>query len=180
MKKLLISIILIALVSGCLEPYNPYQRDFAGNNLNFRADLDEARKIPVYPNETTLRNIILNNNVEEIVVAYIPNDTENSYYLADSFELAYKLTIINRYFFKKVKPIDSIPVNSSLEAFYMSSAQKPVILLFGPSKTNSTMVNALGYLIAVQGRSLEEKNVTYTELDLATDKLLLVLMEANT
>ena len=181
MKIIFLLIILIILFSGCVEnSYNPYEKEFAGINLRFRANLDEARKVPVYPNETTLAAVLLDKDVEEIGIAYIPNDSQNSYYLADSYELAYKLTIINKYYFNKTKPLSSIPLNSSLEALTIATKQKPVIMLMGPSQTNSTIVNVAGYFITVQGKSLEEINTNYTDLDLATDKLLLVLMELET
>jgi hypothetical protein len=178
MKKLILLIMLIIFISGCLEkPYDPHQKEFGGYTLSFRADLDEAEKVSVQPNETTLRDVILNNDVEEIGIAYIPNESENAFYLAASYELAYKLTIINKHYFNMVKSIDSIPVNSSLEALSISTSQKPVIMLIGPSKTNSTLVNVAGYLITAQGKSFEETNRTYNELDLAVDKILLVLMK---
>lgn len=181
MKKMFLisTLVLIVLIAGCAEtPQDPFQRTFGGVDLHFRANLNEAENVPVYPNETALRSVLLNKNVEEIGIAYIPNDTENSYYLAASYELAYKLTIINRYYFNETKTIDSIPVNSSLEALSMASFQKPIIMLMGPPETNQTLVNVVGYLITVQGNSFEESelNRTYNELDLATDKLLLVLM----
>ncbi|MFH1229822.1 MAG: hypothetical protein V1678_05380 [Candidatus Aenigmatarchaeota archaeon] len=178
MKKLLILMLATVLIAGCVgEPYSPYRREFAGVKLNFRADLDEAAKVKVYPNETALRNVILNNNVQEIGVAYIPKDNENAFYLAASYELAYKLTIINRYYFNATKPITSIPVNSSMEALAMATNQMPIIMLVGESKTNSTLVNVVGYFVTVQGASFEEVNRTYNDLDLATDKLLLVMMK---
>lgn len=178
MKKIILLIILIIFIAGCVEtPYNPYQREFAGVKLNFRANLDEAEKVPVYPDEKTLRSVLLNNAVEEIGIAYIPNESENSFYLAASFELAYKLTVINNYYFNKTKPIDSITVNSSLEALYLSSNQKPIIMLVGPTKTNSTIVNVAGFLITTQGKSFEETDKKYNDLDLSVDKLLLVLMK---
>jgi len=182
MKKIILLMILIIFISGCIETYNPFQKEFAGIKLNFRANLDEARNVPVYPNETSLRNVILNENVEEIAIAYIPQGNEsieNSFYFADSFELAYKLTIINKYYFNRAKPIKSVPVNSILEAFSLSSSLKPVIMLVGPPHSNSTMVNVTSYFIEVHGKSFEEVNRTYTDLDLATDKLLLVLMEIS-
>jgi hypothetical protein len=182
MKKIILIIFLIILISGCVETYNPFQKEFAGIKLNFRANLDEAKTVPVYPNEMSLRNVILNESVEEISIAYIPHGNEsieNSFYFADSFELAYKLTIINKYYFGVVKPINSVPVNSILEAYSLSSSSKPVIMLIGPPHSNSTMVNVTNYFIEVQGKSFEEVNRTYTDLDLATDKLLLVLMEVS-
>lgn len=171
--------ILVIFISGCIETYNPFQKEFAGVKLNFRANLDEARNVPVYPNEIALRGVILNENVEEICLAYIPNDTINSFYLAASYELAYKLTIINKYYFNRTKLIDSIPVNSSSEALSMASIQKPMIMLLGPSETNLTIVNVSESFIEVHGKSFEEVNRTYNDLDLATDKLLLVLMERS-
>ena len=182
MKKLiLISVlVLIVLIAGCAEtPQDPFQKTFGGVVLHFRANLNEAKNVPVYPNETVLKSVLLNKNVEGIGIAYVPNDTENSYYLAASYELAYKLTIINRYYFNETKAIDSVPVNSSLEAFSMASFQRPIIMLMGPPQTDQTAVNVAGYLITVQGSSFEESelNRTYNELDLATDKLLLVLIK---
>jgi len=181
MKKLILTMILIISIAGCVEkPSNPYQKDFAGLTLNFRANLDEAEKVPVYPNETYLRSVLLNNDVEEIEIAYIPNETENSFYLAASYELAYKLTVINKYYFKKTKPINSIAINSSFEVLSTASRKTPVIMLVSPSYSNSTLVNVAGYFITAQGKSFEEVNRTYTDLDLSVDKILLVLMkEAN-
>ena len=176
MKKIVLVLALIIVLSGCIEEHNPFQKEFAGVTLNFRSNLDEAINVPVYPNNTALRGVLLSNDVQEIGIAYIPEDSKNSFYLADSFELAYKLTIINKYYFNVTKPIDSIPVNSSLEALSLASSQKPIIMLVGPPETSDTLVNVAGYFITVQGESLEEVNRTYTDLDLATDKLLLVLM----
>jgi len=181
MKIIILTIILIIFLSGCVEnSYDAYSKEFAGINLRFRANLDEARKVPVYPNETTLAAVLLNKDVEEIGIAYIPNESQNSYYLVDSYELTYKLSIINKYYFGRTKFFDSIPVNSSLEALTIATKQKPIIMLMGPSQTNSTIVNVAGYFITVQGKSFEEINTNYTDLDLATDKLLLVLMELET
>jgi hypothetical protein len=161
-----------------VEELTPFQKKFAGLTLNFRANLDEAEKVPVYPNETVLRDVILNNNVEEIGIAFIPNETENSYYLAASYDLAYKITVVNKYYFNTVKSIDSIPVNSSLEALFLATSKRPIIMLVGPSKTNSTIVNVAGYFITAQGKSFEEESEkSYNDLDLAVGKILLVLMK---
>jgi hypothetical protein len=177
MKKLIIAIVAVVLVSGCIgETLTPYQRNFAGVKLTFRGNLDEAVKVPVYPNRTFLKDTLVNNNVQGIGIAYIPKDGENGFYAVTSYELTYKLTIINKYYFNESKPIRSIPVNSSIEAFSMASPQMPIIMLIGPENTNETMVNVAGSFITVQAKSFEEVNVSYTDLDLAADKLLLVLM----
>ncbi len=175
MKKMIASLILIILVSLCIST-NPFQREFAGVTLHFRANLNEAKNVPVYPNEESLKNTLLNPDVSRIKIAYIPNETENPYYLADAYELAYKLTIINEYYFQKVKPIITLPLNKTTQAFDFASYDEPVILLLGPSQTNLTAVTVRGYVIFVEGKSFLEINRTYTDLDLSVDKVLLVLM----
>jgi hypothetical protein len=178
MKKIIFALALTIMIAGCVqETYDPTVMDFAGMTIHFRANLDEARHVQVYPNETSLKYTLLNNEVEGIGIAYIPSATENSFFLAASVELAYKLTVVNKYYFNITKSIESIPVNSSLEALSMASSRRPVIMLMGPSQTNQTIVNAAGSFITVQGNSFDESNRTYNDLDLATDKLLLVLMK---
>jgi len=196
MKETFLAVILILIIAGLMfreqlaaliiplttpvENSNPFQKEFAGIKINFRANLDEAQKIPVYPDEKGLIFTLLDNNVKEIGIAYIPNDTENAFYAAASYELTFKLTVINKYYFDQVKYIDSIPVNSTEEAFNISNNTRPIIMLLGPSNANSTSVNVNGYLIIAQGKSFGETNEKpYTDLDLAVDKILLVLMNTS-
>jgi len=176
MKKIFGLIILTILISGCLFR-DPYRREFAGVTLNFRSNLNEAEKVSLYPNEETLKNVLLSDSIEEIGIAYIPNESENSLYLAASYELAYKLTIINKYYFKQPKPIVSIPLNSTEEVFDLSTMERAMIILLGPSKTNATAVTIRGTVVFAEGKNFSEVNRTYTDLDLAVDKILLVLME---
>jgi hypothetical protein len=174
MKKIIPIIFIILLVSGCIA--NNYKRTYAGQEFNFRADLREAEKIAVNPDEESLRKILLSPNINEIKLAYIPNDTENSFYLADIFEIAYKMSIIYRYKFGEQVPMNSFPINSTEDAKYLSNSASPVILFLGPSHANETSVTVDGNLIIIQGRSFDETNRKYTDLDLSTDKLILVLM----
>jgi len=177
MKKLFGLIILTILISGCLFR-DPYKREFAGVTLNFRANLNEAEKIPLYPSEKTLRDVLLSDSIEEIGIAYIPNESENSFYLAASYELAYKLTIINKYYFQHPKPIVSIALNSTEEVFDLSSVERAMIILLGPSKTDATAVTIRSTVVFAEGKDFSEVNRTYTDLDLAVDKILLVLMKS--
>lgn len=171
----MILIFFVILISACLSSYDPYTREYAGQEIHFRADLSEAEKIPVYPDEETLRDVLLSRDVIRVFVAYFPNETENVYYLADSFELAYKLTIIYKHKFNHVNRIESLPINSTDEL--VPTYVEPIILLLGPTQANQTAVTVENNLIIVEGESLEETDRIYTDLDLATDKLLLVLME---
>jgi len=179
MKKLLILIFAVILVAGCtngnFQQMDPHTAKFAGVTLHFRADLYEADKVEVYPDEQTLRDVLLNPNIKTVWLAYIPNESENSFYLAASYELAYKLTIIYKGYWETTKPIDSIYVNSIEEITALET--DPFILLLGPSSSNETKIEIDGYLIKCYGKDFSEIDRTYTDLDLCVDKLLLVLMK---
>jgi hypothetical protein len=77
---------------------------------------------------------------------------------------------------KQVRCFRSIPVNSTDEL--NSNPMEPVILLLGPSHADQTAVSIYDFLITLEGESFEEVDRKYTDLDLAVDKMLLVLMEA--
>ena len=179
-KKILIKrmsflvLIFVMAISGCVQTQNPKQLEFAGQLINFRADLLEAAKVNVYPNESILKEVLLSPDVAKIHIAFIPNETENAYYAADSFELAYKLTIINKFYKGFVIKVESLPVNSTSEL--LATKEEPIILL---SVSNRTAVTVKDNLIVCEGKDLAEIGRDYTDLDLAVDKLLLVLMKDN-
>ncbi len=177
MKKIMFIAIIfsIILISGCISTNN-YQRDYAGVELHFRGDLSKAQDIDVYPGEDALKNVLLNNDIEKIKIAFISNETENAYYLADTYELGYKLTIIYRYKFNETKKMESVSLNTTEEAYTLYNETEPVILLLGPSQANETSIRVNENLIILQGQSFDKTDRTYTDLDLSTDKLLLVLM----
>lgn len=173
-----------------------YQKYYAGDVRNFRANLDEAAKVPVYPNEMSVIETLLNPEAYRINIAFFPNDTENAFYFASSFEITNKLSIIFRNIIavnvstfqtddgsscllfqpdNYIKCFKSLPINSTEEL--EPTSMEPVILLLGPSRADATSVTADNYLITVQGESFEEIDRKYTDLDLAVDKMLLVLME---
>ena len=139
---------------------------------------------------------MLSPDVFRIHIAFFPNATENSYYYADSFEITNKLSIVFRNILgtnvstfrledntscilfhpnEQVRCFKSVPINSTDEL--APSSMEPVILLAGPSRANKTAVTVDGYLVTVEGESFLETNRTYTDLDLSTDKLILVLMD---
>ena len=197
---LVLSLIIIAAIALFVAwRYNlfltPYERYYAGDVRHFRGNLIEAAKVPVYPNELSLVNVLLGSDAFKIQIAFFPNDTENSYYFASSFEITNKISIIFRSIIDTdvstfqssdgssclsfssgayVRCFKSVPINSTDEI--SPNVQEPVILLLGPSRANKTAVTVDNYLITVEGKSFQETNRTYTDLDLAVDKLILVLM----
>lgn len=173
-----------------------YQKYYAGDVRNFRGDLTIAKDVPVYPEQRSIRDILLNPEVYRIQIAFFPNDTENSFYFASSFEITNKLGIIFRnilgsevsilntddgsscmifYPNKQIRCFKSVPINSTDELF--PTSVEPAILLLGPSKANKTAVTVENYLIIAEGQDFEETDRKYTDLDLAVDKIILVLME---
>ncbi|MEM5804818.1 MAG: hypothetical protein QXU82_03175 [Candidatus Aenigmatarchaeota archaeon] len=156
---------------------NPYKLKIGEKDVEFRANLNEAAKVPVYPSELEIKKVLLGADVEKVRIAFISNDTENSYYAVDGFEIAYKLGTIYVVMFGESLPIESLPANSSAEVFANATAKEPVIFMKGPgagaTKTQVTLVNNT---VIVEGPDLSEEGRTYTDLDLAVDKLLLVLL----
>ncbi len=172
MKKFAI-LILIVFVSACIS--NPYQRTYKGVTFNFRANLNEAEKVMVYPNEQAVKDLLLSRYVNKIVITYIDNPEENGFYAVDGFEFSYKMTIINRALFGEPKNIEAYNVSSIEEARNISDNLVPVVMFLGPSLANKTAVTVDGSVIFVEGKELYNDR-SYTDLDLATDKLILVLI----
>lgn len=194
--------LIVIIITVLLVLSNPnimlssYQKYYAGGVRNFRANLDIATDVPVLPNEKALLDVLLNPDVYQINIAFFPNETENSFYFATSFEISNKLTIIYSNIIgsqitpfetedgstcimfqpsRAIKCFRSLPINSTDDL--LPTPIEPVILLLGPSQSNKTAVTVERSLITLEGESFEEIDRDYTDLDLATDKMLLVLMD---
>lgn len=178
--------------------YKPFSKEFAGQTLKFRGNLLEADKVPVYPNETAIKDVLLGPNIRRINIAYVANDSENAFYLVSSFEFAFKTVIVYKYYFQgagdvivnqtedpketclhfteanRTLCIQSVALNN--KNGIITNDYEATVLLLGPSQTNETSINVQGNLITASGKSFEENGRTYTDLDLAVDKILLVLM----
>jgi hypothetical protein len=177
---------------------DPYSLYYEGDARNFRANLFEANKTPVYPNENAIKNILLNPEVYKIYIAFFPNESENAFYAATSFEISNKLGLVYRHYYKgqtenfkdedesscmlfsedeQIRCFKSLPINSTDEL--VPTTIEPVILLLGPSHANQTAVTVNNNLIILEGKNFSEIDRNYNDLDLATDKMLLVLMTSE-
>ncbi len=173
MKTLLAAVFAIILISACVS--DSYRYDFAGQKMSFRANLQEASKVPVYPEESAVKQVLLSPSVQKVWVAYVPNDEENGFFSVSSFEVGYKLTIIYKYYFGREKPIESLALNST--EGLKASENEPVILFITPkSGAKQTAVTVENNIIRLEGKDMGEVNRQYTDLDMAIDKMLLVLM----
>ena len=205
-KSLKIFVILAVIVFAVIIILNFAPKDsvyikdsytlfYEGADRHFRANLYEANKTPVYPNENAIENVLLNPDIYKIYIAFIPNDNENSYYLVSSFELTNKLSLVYRHYLieqpSTFKDTDgsscllfseqrrsicfrSFPINSTSEL--APTPVEPVILLLGPSQSTKTAVTVSNNLITIEGKNFTETDRNYNDLDLAVDKVLLYLM----
>ena len=194
--SLIIAIALIAYFFKTTDILkDPNSLYYEGENRVFRANLIEANKTPVYPNEASVANLLLSPEVYKIQIAYIPNVTENAFYLTASYEITSKLGLVYRHYYTSQPEVFKDSDNSSCLLFYddmqtrcfksvainstdelVPTPVEPVILLLGPSQEDFTAVNVENNMIKLSGASIDESNRTYTDLDLAVDKMLLILM----
>jgi hypothetical protein len=205
MKKLLVILILIIIAAALILVVNnftyvgdPYTLLYEGEYRQFRANLIEANKTPVYPSESAVREVLLSPDVYKIQIAFIPNNTENAFYLADTFEVVNKIGLVYRHLYKsqvstfqdtdnsscllffddgQTRCFKSTPINSTDEL--VPTPVEPVILFLGPSQTDRTMISVSNSLITLEGGNFSEVDRKYTDLDLAVDKMLLILMTGS-
>jgi hypothetical protein len=175
MKKTITILVLLAvlLIAGCVQA-SPTTKKFGNTDVHFRADLDKAAQVPIYPNETVLLKTLNDPEVRKINIAFIPNDEENGYYAADGYELSYKLSLAYKAMYGETMTISALELNTT-------PSQPPfgelTIWMHGPaSGANQTAVIVDGGIIDIEGASMNKTDRTYTDLDLAVDKLLLSFM----
>ena len=181
MKKAFI-LIAIVLISACVSSSNfkqtaSHEGIYYDRYLQFRADLNEARNIPVFPNEIALQKALANPWTRRIVIAFIDNPEENAFYAVTAFELTFTLKAY--YNDTEYRDIKAFNVSSIEEARNLADKTVPVIMMVGPSLANKTAVTVDGFFVLSEGKDFSEVNRIYTDLDLAAAKLLLVMLESN-
>ena len=173
---MLIAVVLTVLSSGCITQ-NPYKASIGGKDLEFRANLEEAAKVPVYPSEFALKKLLLDNDIERYKLVFISDEKENQFYAVDGFEVSYKMSLIHIVALGRQVPLDSFNVSNVSQAFGNATSSEPVILMLGPAAgANRTAVTVINNTVVLEGPDLSEEDRDYTDLDLAVDKMLLVLM----
>jgi hypothetical protein len=166
----ILSVFFIVLLSIFLWYYfsqRPiYTINYGGIILNFRADLREANKVPVYPNESLIHEILWDPEIKNVTIVFM-NTTDVSLTAIQAFEIAYKLTIaykMHNYFVT----ISAKEVNSfeNLSA----SKENPFIALAPPSISNETLIETENNVIFIKAK-------TNKEFDLAAVKLMIIALE---
>ncbi|NOZ81549.1 MAG: hypothetical protein GXO63_00110 [Candidatus Micrarchaeota archaeon] len=191
-------LVLAILVSGCVgNELGSKQMMFAGEIRNFRADLTKAREVPVYPNESAIREMFLDPKVKVIKISFIPGEY-NAFYAVTGFELSNKLTVFYRYHFQqgefyivddlkrnltpclffagteKLICIVTVPVNSTDEI--NNSDEEITIFMKTPPHADGTYVKLENRTVVLSGKDMSEVDRDYTDLDLAADRFLLALL----
>ncbi len=142
-------------------------------DLQFRADLREATKVPVYPSERKLFNEMSSAFIENITIAFMPVEEENGIYIAENFEIINKLSLVHSII--GIRP-GFKAVNVSSYENLPGKIQNPIIALVHPEYANETSVRVDGHVVTISGRPTDDTSNPYKNLDLATTKFLMVVL----
>jgi len=181
---LIVSIILLIILTYRLYDYfKPVKIIYhKGQVYEFRDDIKEASKIPVYPNEEWVYDMFWDIRTGNVTILFKPMDSRtNGYYRLEVFELVNKLTTMY-----KTIPIFVARTGSDIQPVYLSKKfdAQPIesyenitrennvlkIILVPPGIANETYVRAGGNKIFIYGKD-------FRGLDLATIRTILVAME---
>lgn len=168
-NQLIILFIFLLLVTSLSIIYSflkpQYSIFFYDTKLLFRANIKEARKIPISPQEKEFRRLFLNPTLEKISIVFV-NSQENSYVAVEMFEIAYKL----RYGFLKIgRDIKIDSYNVSSYQGLKGSENHILVAIIPPIFSEKTEVKLEDYVVYIQGKS-------FKELDLATIKFILTVL----
>jgi len=175
-------IFLLFLVYYLYDYFKPVKVIYhAGQKYEFREDVNEAYKVPVYPNEKWIHDLFWDIEIGNISILFKPMDSKtNAYYGLEAFELTYKLTTMY-----KTIPYTVARRDSQLQPVFLSKNfnAQPIetyenitrednvlkIILVPPEIANETYVRAGGNKVFIYGKD-------FRDFDLATIRTILVAM----
>lgn len=169
-------LIILAYIAYNFLPQPIYKVDYNGNLLTFRADLREANKVPVYPNRVVLYYELRGGLAQNITIVFLPVEGENGIYSAEGFEITYKLGLLFKLIGKNVV-FDSRNVSSY--KYLPGKIQNPIIAIVPPRFANETAVRLDGHVVTISGLPDNDVNNPYKNLDLATIKFLMVMLDID-
>ena len=133
----------------------------------FRDNINDAKRIPVYPDEKTVYDMFWNTNNTNITILFKPLPKGNQYYSVENFELTYKLLIIYRMNgYEKAFSAEEINSYDNIQ----TSNNVLKIALVAPTFTNQTYIEGKNNVIYINAKD-------YRDFDLATIKTILVAMD---
>jgi len=154
--------------------------NYQGNMLTFRADLREAANVKAYPEEYLISNVFSSIAVRNITIVYRDDVQDLGYVTVEAGELAYKLMIAYleagylRFNMTNMSfiPMGYITITTGPVKSYenlQGTYDNPLIALVPPSMADETSVSVDGHVIYVKGKTLKD-------FDLATIKLLMIVL----
>lgn len=169
---IVVSVFLLYLYTKPPEPV--YTVTIDDKVIGFRADLREASKVPVYPNEIALFREIAHQLVTNITIAFKPATGDQGIYSVEAFEITYKLL---RYVYPAMGTQPTVNV-MEVESFdnLPGKIQNPIIVLVHPRYANETSVRVKDHVVFISGKFSKDPTNPYKNLDLATAKFLMVIL----
>lgn len=205
MQKIFIALIAVIFISACLGNPEVYKIKFAGMDVNFRADLTKAEKISLEPGSDAVRQVMFEAPVETVRFAFVDGEGNAGYYGVTGFELQYKTILAYKQYIFTDKAIpqtedgkecvyfeklltggigtqrricfETVVLNSTDDAAGMANESAPIILM--DAGAPETKVSVEGSIVKIMGKDMSQENRKYTDLDLAADKFLLVLLKES-
>ncbi|MEM5766185.1 MAG: hypothetical protein QW423_00910 [Candidatus Aenigmatarchaeota archaeon] len=175
----LASLLLLALLAITLYPYISFpirSINYLGVNMNFRANLRDAKDVLVYPNEELVREEIMNQFIENITIVFKPGeDNVNSHYVLEVFEIVNKLAIAYKLRFAYIPNFNVVNVTSYENI--RGTKDNPIIALIHPIYSNETVVKIEDHVIYIQGNNARNSMGQLKNFDLATVKFLMVALD---
>ncbi len=189
-------LVLVLLVSGCVSSgVQPVKQAYLlGDVRNFRADLTEVPEVPVSDPDGII-DLFLDPNLTYIKISFMP-DNYTAFYAATGFEVANKLAVAYKFLYGRggaVVLYDDLEKNITNCFYYEATAKKICInavpvrspedvenaeteatILFLPSNTTEVVLD--GRTVILRARSFDETERDYTDLDLAADRFLLLIL----
>lgn len=177
-RQVAVLLILIGLFAGGFYGYvvyatyyaPAYSVDFGGQPFSFRADLREAQKINVTPDEASLRESVASFLPKNVTIFFKPVDEKRmGWYSVEAAETVIKLTA-----FYKIRYGDAPSFNAFEVDDYgniTGGGGNVAIALIHPDIADGTFVrlDSDKGVITISGKSLKE-------FDLATVKFLMVVL----
>jgi hypothetical protein len=149
---------------------------YDGQLINFRADLREADKVPVYPGETQVYLDTIHPLVDDVTIAFKDaGEEDNPLYMVEVIEIVTKMTPAYRKMLSNynvtseedMPEFNATPVEQY--AWLPGKIQNPIIAVVHPKYANETAVRNEGHVTYISGTTKEN-------LDLATVKFLMIVL----
>jgi hypothetical protein len=165
--------LLVALLIQQIK-FPLYSLNYHGMKISFRINLRDAKDVKVYPSENAVRDEIMNQFVDNITIVYKPNESINSHYAVEVFEIVNKLAVAYRLKFGYIPNFNVVNVTSYENL--TGSSSNPKIALVHPIYSNETSVRLDNHVIYIQGQNATSWQDQLKNFDLATVKFLMVAL----